>query len=250
MNRGNSPLDLDTILTEMDGPHQRTRLFIAGCARSGTTMLLLMMKCFDDTHVELGEHPVSYFYRLNRDQSVHVLKRTYRCWKTLQNVPRSVKIVYMVRHPFDVLTSHHPNFKKKFYTSLERWTNEFDAFEKLQALRPLQEDLFVVRYEDLIKEPLEIQRHMEDIWNLRSRTTFDRFPEVVEVDKIKEGNKRQVNALGGLRRPDSASMERWRRNIEDKDYLQALITRSPEKLVRFLDRFGYARGQFNYQRGR
>lgn len=242
----NNLVNLEKALNKIDGEHPRTRIFIAGCSRSGTTLLLSMMKCFDDTHVVFSEHPASYFRKLRNGQRVHVIKRTYRCWKMLHKIPLSVKIIYVVRHPFDVLTSKHPSFDKLFFTEFKTWTDEFHGFEKLSKVRTSQRDLYVVRYEDLVRKPNEIQNQISEIWNLRISAPFAQFHEILKNYKFDEEELQQLNALSGIRPPDLSSVYKWKKNNENHEYLQELITRSKGKILSFLDRFGYERGPFDF----
>ena len=85
-------------------------------------------------------------------------------------------IIYLVRHPYNVLTSHHSNSMRGFYTTLECWTNQFEAFELLANLRTSEDELFIVRNEgDLITQPNIMQQRLPEVFELRPRIPFNCF---------------------------------------------------------------------------
>lgn len=133
-----------------DGDEPRTRVFIVGCPRSGTTLLLNMMRCFQDAAVDLSEHPYPHFALLDDPAPIHVLKRTGHCWQSLSQIPDAVRLIYMVRHPYDVLTSRHRgDLAKGYFTTVDDWLAEYRAFLELERQRG-DDGLLLLRYEDLV----------------------------------------------------------------------------------------------------
>jgi hypothetical protein len=109
------------------------KIFIAGCGRSGTTLIQDLMMCFDDLYVlkegQYGEASFSRFDEITRPESHHVIKRLGDSWKTLPDLPKPVDLIYCVRHPFDVLTSAHPLTKhiRKYHITYARWASEYQS---------------------------------------------------------------------------------------------------------------------------
>lgn len=84
------------------------KIFIAGCARSGTTLTQRLMGCFEDTFVHRAEARYVQLDMLDRPEANLVVKRSERSHAHLARLPRAIGLIYCVRHPFDVLTSSHP----------------------------------------------------------------------------------------------------------------------------------------------
>ncbi|WP_245523892.1 sulfotransferase [Mesorhizobium sp. M2D.F.Ca.ET.223.01.1.1] len=84
------------------------KIFIAGCARSGTTLTQRLMACFEDTFVHRAEARYVQLDMLDRPEANLVVKRSERSHAHLARLPRAIGLIYCVRHPFDVLTSSHP----------------------------------------------------------------------------------------------------------------------------------------------
>ena len=217
----------------------QTRIFIAGCPRSGTTLLLNMMRCFEDAHVDLVERTVKHFTLLDRPEHTIVLKRTGDCWKYIATVPPSIDILYLVRNPFDVLTSKHPLDPKEYFVDFDYWLNEFRAYQQLQSARENAGRLLILRYEDLVSQPARVQQLIQNTWNLTpaaDNVGFDRVDTLAHDDQP----SRFQAALGGVRPPDTASVEKWRHDPRKRQHIIELIRQHPRELAAFLDTFGYS----------
>ena len=147
------------------------KLFIAGCARSGTTLTRDLMHCFAHTFVYDGlqdkyaeQNPTTNFeadafflQTLAVPQAHAVVKRTFNCWQTLHLLPEEIELIYCIRHPFDVLTSVHPNWPDRYHVTPKRWLCEFLALQLLIAAQP-ERTIAFIRYEDLITAPNRVGR--------------------------------------------------------------------------------------------
>ena len=133
-------------------------LFIAGCGRSGTTLLLRLMYCFQDIKVITKESPFSRFKQETGSESVIVIKRDGMTYKEIADLPKDIHLIYSVRHPFDVMTSFHPRAAKtdEYYIKPERWLAEYRALKQLRRRQPERKILYL-RYEDLVAMPDEAQ---------------------------------------------------------------------------------------------
>lgn len=89
----------------------KEKIFIFGCARSGTTLLQNLFRSFEDTIVIDRENPISRFEDFEGESKNIVLKRTSDCALTLienlREVP-DIQVVDIYRDPRDVVTSVHP----------------------------------------------------------------------------------------------------------------------------------------------
>lgn len=185
-------------------------IYIAGCGRSGTTLLQRLMRCFEDSFVAGGERPFTALLDLvNRDERNLVVKRDAGAWMLLKDMPPAVHLVYCVRHPYDVLTSFHPGSRRsdRYYIKPSRWKQEFSAYRKycrLMETRPV-----VVRYEDLISDPDSVQESLAEGLGLEARMAFTDRNEPLSGRSIRkwEGNEQFSEYLGRVRRAHGKTLD-------------------------------------------
>jgi len=199
----------------------RQLVFIAGCARSGTSLLKQLMAVFDDTAVFPRERPVWHFQSMaDRPETTLVVKRTSECHRTLQFLPVDVDLVYCVRHPYDCLTSSHPQTLqlRPYHVTRDRWFAEYAALDRLRHTQPWRRVTFV-RYEDLVISSNAVQDAIAGDLGLRFDGTFT------------------DNRLGvGIR---SVSVGKWLRRPELRRYLVGLDAAWQQSIARFCAEFGY-----------
>lgn len=201
--------------------HGRRLVFIAGCARSGTSLLKQLMAVFGDTAVFPRERPVWHFLEMaDRPESTLVVKRTAECHRSLHRLPKDVHLVYCVRHPFDCITSAHPQtvHLRPYHVTRDRWIAEHDAVHRLRGAQPGRR-ITVVRYEDLVTRPDDVQAAIAQDVGLEAEATFLNNPLGVEI------------------RP--ASLEKWRERPELRRYLAGLDAAWGARIAGFCTEFGY-----------
>lgn len=195
----------------------KTLVYVAGCGRSGTTLLQRLMRFFDDIHVAKGERPFTAFIDLVEcpERSL-VVKRDANAWQSLAWIPPRVKVLYCVRHPFDVLTSFHPGAKQRgFYISLARWRAEYLALKRLMADHPDQ--LLLIRYEDLVMGADDIQDRIMAFVGLAASQRFSSVREPLSTESVRK----------------------WMNNPEFRRYLDTVHRREQRLLEEFMGTFGY-----------
>ena len=197
----------------------RNRIFIAGCARSGTTLSRRLMGCFDDVYVHTGEAPYRTLLELDRPEFNLVVKRTHECHKDIEHLPASVGLIYCVRHPFDVLTSSHPETvnERRFHVTTERWEAEYDGLIRLRKAQP-KTAVFYLRYEELIAEPDIVQAKIVRSFGLSPVTLYSR------------------DADNPIR---ATSLRKWERHEEFRTYLHGLPAAFLARVEGFCREFGY-----------
>ena len=191
------------------------KIFVAGCGRSGTTLLQRLMTCFADTYVHESESPHQTLDCLDVPEANKVVKRTHRCWECLHDLPLDRIIIYSVRHPFDVLTSVHPQTVRQrlFHITPERWTNEYEALNRLREEQPSRKICYV-KYENLVTSPDGVQQQIAEHCGLAIDHRF--------TEKLR---------LGSVRKWEHDPLRRW--------YISTL-PRPVVKLARqFCNEFGY-----------
>lgn len=214
-------------LASLDGNNPRHRFFIAGCGRSGTWMFDSMMACFEDTWHAREEYHFGHFSQIDAPQSIHVLKRNSYSFRDIHTLPKTIALLYIVRHPFDVLTSTH--IDRTYYITVERWKKEVAAMQ-LVINRP--NSLFV-RFEDLIRTPEMVQTIIQKKWKLTPHTRFSNFNSHITVtDHVNQ-------AMNGVRKPDPSRIERYRENAEHMEYCESIAPDIASELRWLSGQFGY-----------
>lgn len=199
--------------------------FIAGCGRSGTTLIRDLMGCFEDTYVytegAYGEAPFSSFSKIFCPESNVVIKRTGECWRTLASLPDDIGLIYCVRHPFDVLTSTHPLTKhlRRFHITFDRWTMEYDAWHTLRKKQP-NPKVFILKYEELIAKPDVVQTQLSKHFNFTVAHTFSE-------------NRAGIRIF-------SDSIEKWKKDPVLFKYLNTFPARLRRSMADFCEEFGYS----------
>lgn len=195
------------------------QIFIAGCGRSGTTLTRNLLRCFDDVTVYPGEADVSQFELMAEASGHLVVKRRWDSYLKLPRLPLDVRLIYCVRHPFDVLTSSNPATAhlRTYHITIERWQAEFEALRELRLKQP-HRPIYYCRYEDLVRVPDEMQVRLVHHFGLRPHTRFSKAP----------GNVPHLNSL-----------RKWERNETYRGYLAQLSTGFRSQLRSFCDMFDY-----------
>jgi hypothetical protein len=149
------------------------KLFIAGCARSGTSLLWRLLPGFEDMHIPSGmEQPASILPQIEIPGKHAAVKRTAKCYRTLHQLPDDIGLIYSVRHPFDTLTSYNREKPfRKYYVWERRWRKEYAALKRLQAAQPKRKIVYV-RYSDLVSDPDRVQREIGDTFGLAIKQPF------------------------------------------------------------------------------
>jgi hypothetical protein len=223
--------DLSTLLREQDGGRPRTRIFIMGCGRSGTWLLTGIMATFNDVFLLAREGPVQQFAEIKGEQSVHVAKRHFAAFRQADVIPPEIGILAIIRHPFDVLTSHHPAFETKYHILPRRWLGEMEALRWLMETR--RPKTMIVRYEDLVVDPDQVQKSIADFFGLGIRISAREYQRVFRPpDDARE-------AMHGLRQPDVNSVGRWRNDPADRDHIGAILPDIQPMLGWVSTQFGY-----------
>jgi hypothetical protein len=199
-------------------PSRMRWFFIAGCARSGTTLLLELMSSFKDTHAVTGEEThFSDFSKVEATAANLVLKRQRDTHLTLPDLSPEINLIYAVRHPFDTLTSHHPDFPhRKYYVSERRWKDEYAALKRLRAKQPTRV-IHYVRYCDLVTSPDAVQRNLANSLHLEINCPFSESGVLFSTSSI--GKYQQDRRL--------------------ERYLWLLPNDLRQEMKQFCDEFGY-----------
>jgi hypothetical protein len=196
-------------------------IFIAGCARSGTSLLRKLMSCFQDVAAVDRERSVSHFLDLAHEpQRTLVVKRTNKCYRELPHLPECVDLIYCVRHPYDCLTSSHPETAaiQQFHVSERRWTDEYDGLRRLVARQP-RRPISIVRYEDLVSDPDGVQQALCSALGLAVTHRFSSNPLGIDIR--------------------ASSVGKWQRDQRLRDAICGFSSSWKQQIAEFCEQFAY-----------
>jgi hypothetical protein len=223
--------DFADLMARTDHGKPVKRIFVMGCGRSGTWLMYSLLSMVKDAYVFFEEVDVGRFARIKSRKPIHILKRDAKSFRTAGLIPESIGIVWLVRHPFDVVTSHNPQKGKRFHLKPDRWVKEIDALRRfLEHPRP---NVVVVRYEDLTSN---------------ADATLSRIAAAFGVDVSGRArdfvNDAQIPAdvlatMHGLRSISTNSVGRWRSEPERMQRVRDVVPSMGEHLEWVSERFGY-----------
>jgi hypothetical protein len=226
-----SPSALISRLRDIDTHSRFRRLYIMGCGRSGTWLLTAVIGTLQSADVVMHEVPVEAFGQLITTSQLLVLKRDPRAYLTVESIPDCIEIVWIVRHPFDVLTSSNAMTLSKYHISPGRWIGEMTSLQYLMETRRPLFKLF--RYEDLVERPEEGQQAIASWIGLPIAKAIS------EVHKNPNISEAAIKAMHGLRPIDNLSVGKFRNDPERLAYLSAIYPRIRRHAEWIADQFGY-----------
>jgi hypothetical protein len=166
-------------LAEINHLRAFRRLYLMGCGRSGTWLATALLATFNDIDVVAQELPVVTFGHLLTDKKILLLKRNYFSFATVEKIPDSIEILWVLRHPFDVLTSANPLTDRKYHILPDRWLGEMLALQYLFDSK--RQNVRVLRYEDMVQRPVEVQKEIADHYGLSVACSFEDFEKNVSL---------------------------------------------------------------------
>ena len=203
--------DLFKRVSLIDQTNPTKRIFIMGCGRSGTWLLTALFSTMSETHlIPIETTPFRFgLYETNAENLV--MKRDHVSYLYIDKIPECISIAYIIRHPFDVLTSQNPTTKKKYHIDPERWLGEMKALKYLVDTKRLNTK--IIRYEDLITNAQKIQASIAEYFKLKINKSTD---EIVSTFSV---SPEAFLAMHGLRKIDTNSLYKFK-NSSDIEYLK------------------------------
>jgi hypothetical protein len=214
---------------------ERPVVFVTGCARSGTSLLHRCLSTLPEPVYYWSENSLAQLWREPPTKGKHiVLKRRALCRAFFHAIPKNVYIVHIVRDPMATLTSRVKGLDTPYVTP-ERWRAEYQAFCKLRKRHPAGR-LVVVRYEDLIANPDQLQAQIASALGLTFEQPFSAYHTRDHLDmKIDKhtGQKRIWHPI----EPERA--KKHRQGLDDAPYLRGILPTLEPELSAFCREFGY-----------
>jgi hypothetical protein len=170
------------------------KIFITGCAKSGTTLLKRMFHSFNDTTVIKNETGIYGFNSVKFNGGFLVGKRR---WDTLFSTSRLIKedikiqgdilkdlfVINIVRHPNSVIKSYRKDWDVD--GGLD-WVESINHYNKYKHLIDIN-----IRYEDLIKTPNEIQKLIMEKTGLKKSHLFSDYPSFFPIKELEEVSSKE-----------------------------------------------------------
>jgi hypothetical protein len=201
-------------LSEIDNIKRFQRIYVMGCGRSGTWLLTNVLSTLRGADVVPKELAVEYFGLFLTERTALVLKRDAGAYQRVRDIPRVVKIAYIIRHPFDVLTSHLPPSGRPYHILPDRWLGEMTALQFLVSER--SGDTKIIRYEDLARKPADVQSGLAEFFGLRVGLPIDDFY------TVSNNPTESAATTGRPRKIDLNSIDKHRRDPEKIEYLKTI----------------------------
>jgi len=226
-----NPAMLKSRLAKIDEAHDFRRIYVMGCGRSGTWLLAGLFATYADLEMVPQELGVEYFGLYTTKKKILLLKRDYAAHLRIEQIPACIEIVYIIRHPFDVLTSHNPATKRIYHIEPYRWLNEILALQYL--LDSKRDHATIVKYEDLVQEPHNSQGFIAERLKLGINHPIEM------LDKVFQPDAGTINAMHGLRPIDTNSIGKHKKDLAKIRYLKSIRPRLGRLLDWVGEEYGY-----------
>lgn len=160
------------------------RIYITGCSKSGTTLLLRLFKAFSNVVLVPREQSAKYFSLIDHKKGILVGKRS-RCevysssWggkgyffeSLLELREHNINIVNIFRDGRDVIESRQPQVSPREWISCIHQIVDYPQYLKLN-----------LRYEDIVTKPNEIQQIVANKLKLSIEHKWSDYPNFLDKD--------------------------------------------------------------------
>lgn len=231
-------------------------VFVTGPARSGTTLMLMLMNYMSNCEV---------FTRCEANPLVHqrllqghnksrylVTKQPFGFWEDWHKYlfrdlfDKKIKVICMIRDPRDVAVSHNLHKEgERYFWRAHSWQRTAEEI----LLHRGNPDLRVIRYEELVVEPERQFRRIENLLGEKMSSDYNQFYTLPCInDKFRTTDetapmygKKVWATLGGWQTQDNARkidisrIGLWKAP-EHKEYLKKAVSKEIRLLAR---RIGY-----------
>jgi hypothetical protein len=222
---------LKSRLAKIDEAHDFRRIYVMGCGRSGTWLLTGLFSTYSDLEIVPKELGVEYFGMLTTKKKALVIKRDFAAHLRVEMIPECIEIAYIIRHPFDVLTSHNPNNGKTYHIDPHRWLSEMLSLQYL--LDSKRNHTTIIKYEDLVHDPDNSQTL------IAAKLKLGVSHPVKFLDRVFHAPPEAVSAMHGVRAIDTNSIGKYKKEPEKIAYLKGIVPRIGRLLDWVGEEYGY-----------
>jgi hypothetical protein len=225
------PAMLKSRLAKIDEAHDFQRIYVMGCGRSGTWLLTGLFTTYSDVEIIMKELSVEHFGLFTTKKKALLLKRDHAAHMRIDTVPEGIEIVYVIRHPFDVLTSHIPGFNATYHIHPYRWLNEMLSLQYL--LDSKRAHTLIIKYEDLVQNPHKNQSLIAE------KLKLEISHPVEMLDRVFQADPGIFTGMHGLRPIDTNSIGKYKKDPEKIAYLKRIRPRLGRLLNWVGEEYGY-----------
>jgi len=158
------------------------RIYITGCAKTGTTLLRRLMNAFEGLSVAVDEMPLKRFVKSKYDVAKRNAKQIFSLGVNEDFIEEAiklikendVKILHIHRNKADVLKSDNG------YVPEERYDDVED-----QMFRYKKYITHVVHFEELTSSPDKVQKEIAAALGLKIKYKFSDYPDFIDVESEK-----------------------------------------------------------------
>ncbi len=204
------------------------RIIICGSPRSGTTLMNELMRSYYGTYVMNREERALRFPYLVSNKKYVVTKHPldFNFFSRFIETFNRPLFLFMLRDPRDVIISKHFKNKDHYLVNFPLWKKAVTAYENLDY-----DNIVLVKYENLITDPLSIQKKITAKLGLELKNDFKDF-----FNNVDKGHQ-DIKSLGGIRPIDSSNLGKYK-NPEHSQRIREQITSFPE-MSDYLIKYGY-----------
>jgi len=232
------------------------KVLITGCARSGTTILLYLLKYFENTQVitrneirstKIYDKTSPHYIKIEKDK-ILVIKcpmvdkkhkpKLYDSLKDILNL--KYKIIYIYRDGRDVIVSHHTTKKDKYHVYPKRW---IESIKEALAYKDCPKILFI-KYEKFVSNPDRMMNNISEFLNLKYDKNYKDFYKEKEIQDGFHKKRHMATGLGdkGVRPIAKDSTGNWKQE-EHRERMKMLVNdywpRTFKPFCEFLIKLGY-----------
>jgi hypothetical protein len=150
--------------------------------------------------------PDVYDYRIGCDTLVDIGDKSYY-------------VIYVLRDPRAVMTSRHPSHTVPYTFGFQEWYTNYKACMSLSD----QINVCLVRYKDLLLNPVGVQEHVSNKFGLPQKAPFDECAHRVPTHGLRRWKDMDFE-MGGARPLDPQKITRWQRPQYRETIRQQLAT--------------------------
>jgi len=166
---------------------EQMKIYIVGCAKTGTTLLRRLFNAFDGLEVSQDEMYLYEFidskYNVAKRHKREMLSSAYEDEAVELQLTKAdvnnIKIVYIERNRVDTLKSSNGYVEPERYdfvtAQAQRLSNRIDCF---------------VSYEELIKDCNKVQKQIAEDLGLTIKYKFSDYPNFIKEDNLNHGQYR------------------------------------------------------------
>ncbi len=211
-------------------------IHITGFAKGGTTFAKRCFRAFKDTWVAPEEPKPDFVVPEEVTARNIVVKSPGGGTQTKAWLERGAKVMYLLRDPRDKIASEwqYEEARNVSFADIrpgQDLLNYFDNFEELSA------DSLLVRYEDLCRNPDEVQKIIADYFDLEIEIPFSQLHTLSDDFDRDPKTHFPLGGAGGRnpnRPPDPSSIGQWKTH-PCQPYAEEFAALSSVK--KFLNRF-------------